>query len=296
MILRPYSADTAALLASPPAPGENRHEWLFRVQLRLIRSGVAPEAVTRRLAAYCADVGWQDRLRELEPNAAKAISVLDAPPVSAEDRRPSWPAASHAERRSRFGADPMFDPLASVPAPPAEILRGLFATSANPDPWVCAARNIYRASTFRLSDLMPVAPRFEFIVANRMRQETGRTGTGRTSDRTKANAATEATRRWLVVEFDTGDSLPEQAAVLSSLHTPRAPLALVVWSGGKSLHGWFNVAGLTRHERRVWFSLPAFLGADVSLWDLAKLVRMPGGVRSSNGVQQRVAYWEPEHV
>ena len=47
-------------------------------------------------------------------------------------------------------------------------------------------------------------------------------------------------RRFLVIEQDRG-AIDEQAAML--LHLGRdAPLALVVHSGSKSIHGWFMLA------------------------------------------------------
>ncbi len=293
MILRPYDSETARLLANPPTPGQNRHEWLFRVQSRLIRAGVAPTAVTARMEAYCSAAGWGDRAKEVAANTEKVMRTRDNPPPRPEARTPRWPEPCGDERVRRFATAPMFtgEPVA---VDEGEVLRGLYRGDV--EPWVCAAKSVFSASTWRLADLLPVAGQFEFIVANPMRAEMGATVLGRPSGRSKANACTECDRRYLVVEFDTGDMLRDQIAVLSSLHTPAAPLALAVFSGGKSIHGWFNVSDLTPYRRRVWFALAVYLGADASLWDTSKLVRMPGGHRRGSGACHDILYWEPEHA
>ena len=57
-------------------------------------------------------------------------------------------------------------------------------------------------------------------------------------------------RRFLVVEFDDGEA-DDHAALLLHL-AARAPLALVLHSGNKSLHGWFPTHDRTEEQLR-WF-------------------------------------------
>ena len=94
------------------------------------------------------------------------------------------------------------------------------------------------------------------------------------------------------MEFDRG-SPAEQAAILASLDTDLTPLMLVAWSAGKSFHGWFHVGGLSEYAKLRFFRHAVFLGADHTLWDPSKLVRMPGG-RRSNGNTQHVFYFNPD--
>jgi hypothetical protein len=128
-------------------------------------------------------------------------------------------------------------------------------------------------------------------VANPMTAEVADNG----SKRNKTIASHPDARKYAVIEFDTRETRQEQAAVLSSLHSIRTPLVMAVWSGGKSIHGWFNVAALSPYEKLYFFRFAAYLGADESLFDMSKLVRMPGG-RRNTGQHQGIIYWEPEHV
>jgi hypothetical protein len=142
----------------------------------------------------------------------------------------------------------------------------------------------------RLEQAMLVAHAAQFVVPNPMTAETAPNG----SSRCKNNSTHPDHRRYAVIEFDTGEPRSMQTAVLSSLHTGQAPLVMAVWSAGKSIHGWFNVDGLTPHQKLQFFRFAAFLGADKSLFDITKLVRMPGGQR--DGTKQTILYFEEEHL
>src|SRR5262249_1369032 len=71
---------------------------------------------------------------------------------------------------------------------------------------------------------------------------------GYTQERKESAHALSITgpRRFLVIEQD-GGTIDEQAAVLLHL-AERAPLALAVHSGSKSIHGWFYCVGQTEER------------------------------------------------
>jgi hypothetical protein len=120
-------------------------------------------------------------------------------------------------------------------------------------------------------------------------------------------------RRFLIVEFDFDASNSDDEARLLErlaiegrdvrdlcsallLHlAQRAPLALAVHSGGKSLHGWFYCAGVP--EQTVWrtFQYAVSLGADPANWTPSRFARMPDGLRE-NGSRQTVYFLNPEVV
>jgi hypothetical protein len=166
-----------------------------------------------------------------------------------------------------------------------EVIDALFPKDA----LICAAIDTRSALTQEREAWRGKESGLQFIVANPMTAKTGSNQSGKTSNRCHDNATKD--RTYLVVEFDRG-ALSEQAAILSSLPSAMTPLNLVVWSGGKSLHGWFNVQALPEYAKLRFFRHAVFLGADATLWDPAKLVRMPGGRRAS-GETQHIFHFNP---
>lgn len=280
----PFSPALDALLENPPETGRGRHHWLFRIAAKLHAAEWAPEEIQEGLLSICADRGWSDR-------AGKTITDIIAklagsnPADHANPLRIDWPQACDAERQMLYSYPSLFDPEEGTDLGPADVLPSLFPN----DPLVCVGWDVNRFSTLPLSALLPNASRAPFVVANPMTAEHAPNG----SVRSLANATPRHLRRHLVVEFDTGESREEQAAVLSSLHTPAMPLVLAVWSGGKSIHGWFDVSGANPAHHVALFALAAHLGADETLFDMSKLVRMPGGTRST-GQPQTILYFNPK--
>jgi hypothetical protein len=97
-------------------------------------------------------------------------------------------------------------------------------------------------------------------------------------------------RRFLVIEQD-GGTIDEQAAVLLHL-AERAPLAMAVHSGSKSIHGWFYCVGETEERLRGFMQYAVSLGADRATWTRSQFVRMPDG-RRHDGAPQAVYFFNP---
>jgi len=174
---------------------------------------------------------------------------------------------------------------------------------------LCCAWSRYRFDTrarthwHKLQDL-------QFIVPTPMSAPQGLTRQHNLSAHALSNTGP---RRFLIVEFDfdSRDS-EEEAHLLERLSTEgrdvrdlcaalllhlaeKAPLALVVHSGGKSLHGWFYCAGVP--EERVWriFQYAVSLGADRANWTPSQFARMPDGLRE-NGNRQTAYFLNPEVI
>jgi hypothetical protein len=164
----------------------------------------------------------------------------------------------------------------------AEILRMLFPPGA----LLCTGSK-FDFATMPIEEIKR-PHRIEQVVPSPMLTKWGRTKDGKPSQHTL-----EATgpRRFLVIEGD-GTTLDEQAAVLAHL-AEKAPLAMVVHSGGKSLHGWFFVAGKTDEQLLTFFRRACALGADQGLWCRSQFARMPGG-RRANGQAQLVLFLNPQ--
>jgi hypothetical protein len=98
-------------------------------------------------------------------------------------------------------------------------------------------------------------------------------------------------RRFLVVEFDRGNVDDHAALFLHLAET--APLALVVHSGSKSLHGWFPCKEQTEEQLHRFMSRAVSLGACTSTWSRSQFVRMPDGLREGDK-RQVVYHFDPE--
>ena len=130
----------------------------------------------------------------------------------------------------------------------------------------------------------------QLIVPSPMTSRIGHTQEGKLSEHTLENTGP---RRFLVIEQDTG-TVDEQAAVLLHL-AERAPMALAVHSGNKSLHGWFYCAGQSEDRLRRFMNYALSLGADRATWTRSQFVRMPDGSRE-DGNPHTVYFFNPEVV
>jgi len=160
-----------------------------------------------------------------------------------------------------------------------------------------------RTQWYKLRDL-------QFIVPSPMTAFRGLTQQHKLSTHALSNTGPS---RFLIVEFDfNASNSAEEAGLLERLATEgrdvrdlcaalllhlaeKAPLALAVHSGQKSLHGWFYCAGVP--EERVWsfFQYAVLLGADRANWTRSQFARMPDGLRE-NGRRQTVYFFNPEAV
>ena len=125
-------------------------------------------------------------------------------------------------------------------------------------------------------------------------------GLGPTADgtgETLRGDACVAQFRFAVVEFD---GLPREDQ-LAFWWAARLPVALLVDSGGKSVHGWVRVQGVGCAtdwarvvERHLFGDLLEPLGVDPACKNESRLSRLPGHFRQEKGAWQRVLYLAPD--
>jgi hypothetical protein len=161
------------------------------------------------------------------------------------------------------------------------------------NPLLCCGWTHYRFDTrlrnrwYKLNDL-------QLIVPSPMRARQGRTRQQRLSCHALSNTGM---RRFLIVEFDfDGGKSTEEARLVEKLSllgrdvrdlcaalllhlAEKAPLALAVYSGGKSLHGWFYCAGVPEDKIFAFMRYALSLGADPANWSRSQFARMPDGLR-----------------
>jgi hypothetical protein len=173
------------------------------------------------------------------------------------------------------------------------------------DPLLCCGWSRHRFDTrsrnhwHKLHDL-------QFIVPNPM---TARQGLTKTEKLSAHALSSTGPRRFLVVEFDFAARSTREARLLSKLEAEgrdirdlsaalllhlaeMAPLALAVYSGGKSLHGWFYCAAVSEQTVSRFCRYGAALGADRATWIRSQFARMPDGLRD-NGKRQSVYFFNP---
>jgi len=281
----------AQKIPSCPKAGTGVHSWMMEAAWACRINGLTAEDTARELHSRMTRNPSPGN--EIETAVAKVFDSPDLPVTGGGSRiwpkTQKWPSRNdeqiealaadgrgvddlRKESRRRFACSPEVTSRA--------VLKNIFPGN----PLLCVG-NKYDFHTSPLSEFVDVAYTYEQIVPSPMTAKHGRTQAGKLSEHTL-----EATgpRRFLIIEGDK-TSKEHQAAVL--LHLAQvAPLTMVVDSGGKSLHGWFFVAGKTDEQLTPFFSRACVLGADVALWTRSQFVRMPGGLRD-NGNRQSVIYY-----
>lgn len=279
-------------IPSCPPSGNGVHLWCMEAAWACRRLGLSEDEAVRALHERMSR--RPDPADEIEAAVGK---VFNSPPLvidRANRRRriDDWPARDPEEINtvvdcSGGGVESLraASPVKFEDGRPhtADILPVLFPG----DPLVCAGSK-FDFFTRRLSEFVGIAHQLEQVVPSPMIAVWGRTRTGKPSQH-----SLEATgaRRFLIIEGD-GTSKDEQAAVLMFL-ARCAPLALVVDSGGKSLHGWFFTNGRSDERIAPFFRRACELGADRGLWTRNQFARMPDGTRD-NGQRQSVLFFDPE--
>lgn len=177
-------------------------------------------------------------------------------------------------------------------ADPSDVLPRLF----QPGALLCLGidRSCYHVGTHR--ELAGILPRAEFIVPNEAHSRSGYTQSGKWSRRCLEMFPK---RSYVVIECDPpipsneeerSHLLDCQATLLWFL-AQKAPLVMVVDSGGKSLHGWFRAHSDESINQR-FIAYAANLGADPASKNRCQLYRMPLGYRAT-GELHSIHYFNP---
>lgn len=284
-------APTPKELPSCPKAGSGVHAWIMEASWACRINGMTAETAAAELHSRI--TRKPSPANEIETAVGKVFETPDLP--LGGDYSQKWPKPTRwsvpnveqieAIAATGGGLDTLriASPIRFNCSPEVAakaILKNLFPD----DPWLCVGSK-FNFNTLRLSTFAETAHTFEQIVPSPMMAKYGKTQAGKLSEHT-LNAT--GPRRFLVIEGD-GTSKEQQASVLLHLATV-APLSMVVDSGGKSLHGWFFVAGKSDAQLTPFFNRACGFGADPALWTRSQFVRMPSGTRD-NGNRQNVLYY-----
>lgn len=270
----------------PWQPGETAHQTLFVGAVLLADEGYSEEQIFRFLRLAADRVN--DRVipdREIK-SAISCAMHRDAK----RDPSPKWPAfnpAYRAEVAQGFTLENLRDASPQFLYSPEEYIDALFPGG----PWLCAGATEYAFETRLKSQWHGMFASMPYIVPNPMSSQWGVTVEGKQSMHTKSNTGA---RNYLVVEFDFG-SFDEHAALLWHL-SKRSPLVMAVYSGGKSLHGWFNAPEAQEAANGTLFAEAASLGADTRMWLKSQFTRIPGGLNRKTHRRQDVFYFNPQAI
>lgn len=281
------------ILASVPKRGDGLNRWLLRASLALRRCGRSESDILDTLR--CATAGEAIRPGEVQRAVTRSVEYLtdSGTPRPPAAKWPEFSPAARAEIVNRYdaGAVELWErsPFRLDDDRPhtEAIVDCLFPGN----PLLCVADGPETATTGPRESFRGRLADFALIVPSPMTAPTGINQDGRESARCLDNTGA---RRFLIVEQDAGP-LDEQAAVIMHL-AEQAPLALVVHSGGKSLHSWFVCGSQAEPTLRRFFAGAVKLGADPATWTRCQLIRMPDGTRhKSDGTTRRqfVLYWNP---
>lgn len=281
----------------PPGSGSVHREWMMKAAWTCRLNGMTDEAAVAELHARI--TRRPDPANEIETAVQKVYATTERIISKSYGPGPGkWPAVNQEQieaiARDGFSVADLWEdsPIRLDGDQPQTqaILPILFPGN----PLLCVGSK-FDFFTDELSVFADKAHTLEQIVPSPMLSKYGTTKDGKRSQHTLE--ATGA-RRFIIVEGDKIDGVPipkdTQAAILRHL-AERAPLALVVDSGGKSLHGWFFCQDADESKLRRLFAYAVSLGADAGLWTRSQFARMPDGTRD-NGKRQSIVYFNPEVI
>jgi hypothetical protein len=294
------TAELALNVKSCPDSGKGVHAWLYYAACRAVEAGMADDQAVEEIEA----------MMTRPPNPTSEIKdALRSARGHRSGPNLLWPQVND-EQIEAIAQDGMriLDLWTASPVPmqvgdsrTEEIIDCLFPGN----PWLCVGQSSRAFRTQRRENWRGRLDAYSLIVPSPMTGETGLTKTGRRSFHCLDNTGP---RRFLIVEADCG-GLDQQAAVIWHLGT-LAPLAAVVFSGSKSLHGWFFCERTSEDTLLRFMRYAVSLGGDKRMWLRSQFCRMPDGCRSDSNSEllsscglegipagrQALVYFNPELV
>lgn len=274
----------------PEPPTDGIHSWVMNSAWWCRKSGMNVGEAIKLIQGHDGTLRRRLQPREAADAIEKVYSTRLDRSVKLERAQelPPWNLMETQRIFDKTGAtvDILLD-LSPEPNPasihPGGILGRLFP---EPGGLLCIGDSAFDFLTAPLRDHHQLHLK-QFITPAYMTSVYGETQNGKRSMHCKANTGP---RRFIVCDFDSPPS-EQHAAIILHLSKFR-PLIMVLTSGGKSLHAWFQTTTSSQDDRLFW-RLCIALGADPALYrNHSQFVRLPNGTRN-NGKRQSVVYFNP---
>jgi hypothetical protein len=297
-------------IKQPPRRGEGLNDWLRDRAIEAAHAGATAESVAKALADL---VGREANRGEIKRQVERGFRWARGGSVAVEagERRRRWPERDDAallellaERRSSVAELRAQSPH-PAPEHPLDVLRELHRPAAGS--WLCLNQTpIGHAQTRTFEDWekrRTAIADWAMCVPNLMRARSAFNKDGDPSQRCRDNACGMGAQRFVVIELDIR---PDSLACLESGMTPpdicasvidrldRKALRMVVHSGGKSLHAWFECKGATQAAIETTFRRLCVVGADYRAVFPEQQFRLPQGWRAEKGIRQEVIFFNPQ--
>jgi hypothetical protein len=272
-----------------PPPNDGVNLWVMSSARKCQIAGLSEGEAEQRILAFQGQTRRPIKYNEVKRAVEKAYKTTLAPnPNYTPQHKPKWEPPK--TRQSRYRNVPKnLEPVDIWEASP-DILDGGISQRMildwlfpDPDGLVCVGKSAYEFHTApigKFKNLMET----QFIVPCYMSKKEGITQDGKKSMHCLDNTGP---RRYCVVDLDEPSS-DQHPAIIWQIRKV-FDLVMVLSSGGKGLHAWFNVP--EDLEEDFWDSVIP-LGADPALMrNRSSFVRMPMGLRD-NGIRQGVLYFD----
>lgn len=270
-------------------PGSGHQKMIWSQALKLKKEGVSKEE-----AIIAMKNEWSGYYKDITPAIDRAGEKVYSGNLKKDTGKKSWPEVDKNEIEAVAEKNPhsLQELRKESPYPESELgkisswwlLQLLFPKGS----LVCLGESVESYSTKKLEEFFCSNENLPFIVPRTMSEEFGVSLDGEISNRCNNNTGPE---RFVVIEFD---DMEENVQVSMIKHLSQfLPLVLVLHSGGKSFHAWFN--GCDSSEERVlaFRRHAASLGADKAVFTRCQMVRMPNQYREENGNLQELHYFAP---
>jgi hypothetical protein len=293
-----------------PIAGQGVNEWLITVAYRLHRKPFCYtdeyifECLRKGSAACGRKVSDGEMSRAIERSHPDTFNTSTASTATTghsewlperDDALTKEASAQAANAVHQIRRRPEVKDLESLTLP--QILPHLF----QPTEWLGFDYDKKQAFAARLQDhdkrLIDYPP--QFMLPSPLLGPDGITKDGNPNPRAWSNVGR---RRYLVIDFDDGWSQGAQSARILWLLARTSDgqkqwkqwnlirLAMVLYSGKKSLHSWWYVEQLQEDAIKAFFCLAYRIYADKATYGEGQLVRTPTAIRKETGMKQDLLY------